>query len=49
MLLQSKLDIVRDYMQTAWSIDIDKLRDIINRRMSDVVAGKVDLNTVTIL
>ncbi len=49
VLLQSKLDIVRDYMQTAWSIDIDKLRDIINRRMADVVAGKVDLNTVTIL
>ena len=49
VLLQSKLDIVRDYMQTAWSIDIDNLRDIINRRMADVVAGKVDLNTVTIL
>ena len=49
VLLQSKLDIVREYMQTAWSIDIDELRDIINRRMADVVAGKVDLNTVTIL
>lgn len=49
VLLQSKLDIVREYMQTAWSIDIDELRDIINRRMADVVAGKVDLNTVTVL
>ncbi|MBR1576632.1 MAG: putative zinc-binding metallopeptidase [Bacteroidales bacterium] len=48
-LIQSKIDIVRDYMQTSWSIDIDELRDIINRRTADVVAGKVDLNTVKIL
>ena len=49
VLIQSKIDIVRDYMQTSWGIDIDELRAIINRRMGDVVAGKVDLNTVTIL
>ena len=49
VLIQSKIDIVRDYMQTSWGIDIDELRTIINRRMGDVVAGKVDLNTVTIL
>ena len=36
-------------MQDSWNIDIDVLRDIINRRMGDVVAGKVDLNTVEIL
>ena len=48
-LIESKIDIVRNYMQDAWNIDIDVLRDIINRRMADVVAGKVDLNTVEIL
>ena len=48
-LIESKIDIVRNYMQDSWKIDIDELRDIINRRMSDVVAGKVDLNTVEIL
>ena len=47
-LIKSKIDIVRAYMQDSWSINIDTLRDIINRRMGDVVAGKVDLNTVII-
>ena len=49
VLIQSKIDIVRDYMKTSWDIDIDELRTIVNRRMGDVVAGKVDLNSVTIL
>lgn len=47
-LIKSKIDIVRDYMQTSWGIDIDKLRIIINRRMGDVVNGRVDLNSVNI-
>ncbi len=46
VLLDSKLDIVRNYMSDSWDIDIDILRDIISRRMSDVVSGKVDLNSV---
>ena len=49
VLIEAKLDIVRNYMQDSWGIDIDELRAIINRRMADVVAGKVDLNTVKIL
>ena len=49
VLIESKLDIVRNYMQDSWGIDIDELRAIINRRMADVVAGKVDHNTVKIL
>ena len=49
VLIQSKIDIVRDYMLNSWDIDIDDLRAVINRRMGDVVAGKVDLNSVTIL
>ena len=48
-LINAKLDIVRNSMQDSFNIDIDVLRDIINRRMGDVVAGKVDLNTVEIL
>ncbi len=45
-LIESKIDIVRNYMQDSWDIDIDELRTIINRRMDDVVEGLVDLNTV---
>lgn len=46
--ITAKLDIVRDYMQTVWSIDIDQLRATINRRQADVTAGRVDLNDVTV-
>lgn len=46
--INAKLDIVRDYMKTSWSIDIDELRTIISRRQYDVVSGKVDLNDLTI-
>ena len=45
-LIESKIDIVRNYMNDSWNIDIDELRDIIGRRMKDVVGGKVDLTTV---
>lgn len=48
-LIKSKIDIVRSYMKDSWGIDIDELRTIINRRMADVVAGKVDLTSVRIL
>ena len=46
VLIKAKIDYVRSYMQDSWNIDIDELRDIVNRRTKDVVAGKVDLNTV---
>ncbi|MBR1448876.1 MAG: putative zinc-binding metallopeptidase [Prevotella sp.] len=42
-LLNAKLDIVRAYLLTAWNIDIDTLRDVLQRRQVDVVAGRVDL------
>ena len=45
-LIKSKIDYVRSYMQDSWGIDIDELRDIVNRRTADVVAGKVNLTTV---
>ena len=46
VLIETKIDIVRNYMTDSWDIDIDDLRSVIGRRMSDVVSGKVDLNTV---
>ncbi|MBR1706512.1 MAG: putative zinc-binding metallopeptidase [Bacteroidales bacterium] len=47
-LINSKIDIVRTYMQDSWGIDIDELRDIVNRRFYDVVDGLVDLNSVAL-
>lgn len=46
--ISAKLDIVRDYMNTSWSIDMDELRSTILRRQNDVVGGKVDLDDITI-
>ena len=46
--IQAKLDIVRDYMKTSWSIDIDELRETINRRQKDIVSGKIDLTDLTL-
>lgn len=47
-LLAAKLDMVRDYMLTAFNTDIDKLRAAIQRRQKDVVAGRVDLMDLTV-
>ena len=47
-LITSKLDLVRDYMKTAWSIDIDELSSTILRRQNDVIKGKIDLEDLTI-
>lgn len=42
-LLTNKLDIVRSYMLTSWKIDIDVLRNCLQRRQGDVAKGRVDL------
>lgn len=42
-VIQQKLSMVRSYMQTAWNIDIDRLRTVIQRRMDEVIDGKVDI------
>ena len=47
-MIRAKIDIVRDYMKTEWNVDIDELRATVNRRTSDVVAGRVDLTDVSI-
>lgn len=46
--IKSKLDIVRDYLQENFNIDIDELRDVIIRRQEDVVSGRLDLSDLTI-
>ena len=47
-LINAKLDIVRNYMQDSFGIDIDVLRATVLRRQADVFAGQVDLHSVTI-
>jgi len=34
-------------MSSAWNIDIDLLRDVIQRRMDEVLNGTVDLDDLT--
>lgn len=36
VIIQQKLQMIRSYMQTAWNIDIDKLRTVIQRRMDEI-------------
>ena len=47
-MIEAKLDIVRNYMQEIWGIDLDKARDVIQRRQAEIIAGKVDLTDLTI-
>ncbi len=47
-LILSKLDVVRDYMENSWDIDIDKLRASIQRRQKDIAAGRIDLKDLSI-
>ncbi len=46
--IMAKLNVVRSYMNSSWGIDIDKLRDGLLRRESDVINGKVNLTDLTI-
>lgn len=42
--INQKLEIVRDYLKTSWEIDLDALRDIVQRRSSDVLDLNLTLN-----
>lgn len=46
--ISTKLDIVREYMDETFGIDIDELRSTVIRREYEVVDGKVDLTSVEI-
>lgn len=48
VLIEQKLDITRDYMNTTWNIDLDELRDCILRRQVDITSGKIDLTDLTL-
>ena len=47
-LLNQKLSMVRSYMKDQWNIDIDNLRDIVQRRSADLAAGKVNLTDLSV-
>lgn len=42
-IINQKLEIVKKYMESSWGIDMDELRDCVQRRINDVVDGNVDL------
>jgi len=45
--ISAKLDIVKDYMLTAFGIDLSRLREAIQRRQRDIVAGRIDLTDLS--
>ena len=45
-IIARKLAMVRSYMLSAWDIDIDQLRSVVQRRMDEIVAGSVDLEDI---
>jgi substrate import-associated zinc metallohydrolase lipoprotein len=47
-LINQKLDIVKDYYQNTWNVDLDKMRRAIWRRQDDVMSGKIDLSDITV-
>lgn len=46
--IDSKLNIVKRYMNESWGIDLDQLRSVIQRRESEIEAGKIDLTDITV-
>ena len=47
-LIEGKLDIVRRYMMENFNIDIENLRDAVQRRQADILEGKVDLTDISV-
>lgn len=45
-IINQKLEIVKKYMLSSWNIDMDELRDCVQRRINDVVEGNVDLESL---
>lgn len=48
-IINQKLDIVQKYMSESWNISLDELRDVVQRRMGDIVDGTFDLSPVCTL
>lgn len=45
-IINRKLSMVKKYMSDAWGIDMDELRDVVQRRVAEVVNGTLDLNPI---
>lgn len=37
-VIDRKLTIIRDYMKSAWAIDLDQMRDVLQRRIDELIA-----------
>ena len=48
-IIDQKLQFVKEYMTSQWDIDLDELRDAVNRRMDNVVNGTLDLTPIETL
>lgn len=48
-IINRKLVIVKKYMKDSWGVDLDELRDVVQRRMKDVVDGTLDLTPLVTL
>ncbi len=46
-IINKKLTIIRSYMQTAWSIDMDVMRTTLQRRLNEMINGKVDMESLS--
>lgn len=46
--ITQKLDVVRNYLESNFGIDIEQLRAVLQRRQADVAAGIVDLTDLTV-
>jgi hypothetical protein len=47
-LINQKLEIVKNYYQTTWNIDLEKMRRTLWRRQDDVVKGRINLTDITV-
>lgn len=45
-LIDQKLKIVKNYFINSWGINLDELRDVVQRRMTEVVENKIDLSSL---
>lgn len=47
-LIKTKLQMVKEYMQKSWGIDLDKLHQTVQVRQANIAAGKIDLTNIEV-
>ena len=47
-IIETKLEIVKNYMMDTFNIDMDELRKVVIRRQEEVMNGLVDLTSLEI-